>query len=108
MEIQRRKRIPVNFQTELIVKDKSYTGVVENVSECGTCISTSLSELAIIIPGERLEMKFTSADNEINLQCTVIWVLMNKISGGLRYKIGMEITEAPSPEYKEFLKTLYT
>jgi hypothetical protein len=108
MEGQRRKRIPVNFQAELIVKGRSYTGVIENVSECGTCISASLSEFAIIIPGTTLEIKFASAENEINLQCTVMWVLMNKISEGLKYKMGMEIIEEPAQEYREFLKTLYT
>jgi len=62
MEGQRRKRIPVNFQAELIVNGKSYMGVVENVSECGTCISASLSEFAIIIPGTTLVIKFASAE----------------------------------------------
>jgi len=36
-----------------------------------------------------------------------MWVLMNKISEGLRYKMGMEIIEEAAPEYEEFLKTLY-
>jgi hypothetical protein len=110
MERQGRKRIPVNFQAELIVNGKSYTGVIENLSECGTCISASLTEFAIIIPGTTLEIKFASSEIGINLRCTVMWVLMNKdkISEGLRYKMGMEIIEEPAPEYIEFLKTLYT
>ena len=107
MEKQRRKRITVNVHAELIVEGKIYAGVIENISECGICVSASLSEFAMIIPGTRLDIKFASAGNQINLQCTVIWVLMNKTAKGLRYKMGMEIIEESCLEFKNFLKTPY-
>ncbi len=107
MERQRRKRIPVSLKAKFSLGSKNYPGVIENLSECGTCISASLAEFALIIPGEALELKFTAAETEIGLRCTVIWVHINKLAEGLRYKMGMEITEEPAPEYKEFLKTLY-
>ncbi|MDH4231056.1 MAG: PilZ domain-containing protein [Nitrospirota bacterium] len=107
MHRQRHKRIPVNLRVDISLGSKNHTGVIENVSESGTCISTSLYELATILPGEVLDLKFKAAETEIGLRCTVIWVLINKISGGLRYKMGMEIVEDSPAEYKNFLRTLY-
>jgi len=107
MERKCHRRISVNLEAEIITGCKSYAGVIENVSEYGICIKTSLSEIVMIIPETTLKVKFKTTE-EINLQCKVVWVLINKIpSSGLRYKMGLEIIESPSPEYKEFIKTLF-
>lgn len=102
------KRITVHLEAEIIIGGKSYAGVIENMSECGICISTSLSEIVMIIPETTLEVKFKSTGEEINLQCKAVWVLIKKIPSGLRYKMGLGIIESPFPEYKEFIKTLFS
>jgi len=109
--IRRPKRITVtavSSESEFILDGKSYTGIIENVSEEGVFIKTALLKKAINSTcGIPFELKFDSPwDEKVGLYCKMRWLHSNKIPTlGLTYGIGARIIN-PSPQYKKFLKTM--
>ncbi len=101
MEQWRSTRVPVHFEAELISRDKSYFGVIENFSEEGICMTTASSQPAINFAMESsLELVFTPSSGEVlNLKCTARWYHKTPPEG-LTNSIGMEIDDPP-PEYQE-------
>jgi len=130
-----RKRITVNLDAEIILGGKSYSGVVENLSEFGAKwykfvrateepseygIYTGTTPSKTIIdftPGTPLKLKFKLPSGEkLNLRCEIRWSYQTphdeftnspSIDPPPKYTAaGMEIIDPP-PKYKEFFKTLF-
>jgi len=106
MEKRSARRHGVGFKAELLYGGKSYAGLVENISENGLyAIAYPLDTAIDFHSGTELEMKFQLTSGEIvNLPCEVKWSYKTPLHG-LTFSIGTEIIE-PSPEYKEYLKSL--
>jgi hypothetical protein len=109
MEKRHPKRVIVSLVAELISEDKSYVGIIENLSEKGIFMKISSTNTAIgFIPGNTPMVKFQISSGEtLNLRCEIRWLHTYKTpTHDLINKIGMEIIDPPT-RYKEFFKTLY-
>jgi hypothetical protein len=106
MEKRRSERKIVTLKAEIVSGDKSYAGVVENISEEGIYVITTPSKNPMdFTHGTMVELKFQLHSGEgMNLHCKVIWAYKTP-PHGLTNSIGVEIIEPPA-QYKEFLKTL--
>ena len=111
---RRAERKKVILETDFTSGGRNYTGVIENVSEYGAYIKTSLTKTAIdFLPATILELEFRIPSGEtINLRCEIMWLYSKKIQhprleNGFAFEnnIGMEIKTSP-PEYKKFVMDL--
>jgi hypothetical protein len=99
------------MDAELIFKDISYTVKIQNLSENGILVKSSITKTARdFMPGNSHNLKFQLPSGEsINLNCKIKWLYsaaLYKISiDKLLNSIGIEIIEAPI-EYKAFVETL--
>ncbi len=109
MKRKRAKRKVVSLDTEFILGDKSYKGLIDNVSEGGLRIKTIPMKTApCSIPGTTLELKFQHpSGKKLNLHCEAIWVHINRnLPQCLITTMGIKIIDPPE-EYKTFIKSLY-
>jgi hypothetical protein len=114
MERRHGERKSVSFQAEIISSNKSYMGIIGNVSENGVYMKTNPTNADInLLPTTPIEIKFhTSSDETLNLDCEIIWLYTKKIpqrnsenDSLLENNIGMEIKKY-TPEYEKFVMNL--
>jgi hypothetical protein len=103
--VRHSKRAPVLQESELTAADKKYSGTIENVSETGLNIIVPSEDcVPSFIPGSKVTVTFRSAGKEVNMQCEVSWVRIDKNpSHGIMYTLAMEVIQG-HPEYKEYIK----
>ncbi|TNF56294.1 PilZ domain-containing protein [bacterium] len=103
--IRNAKRAPVLQETEVTAADKKYSGTIENVSETGLNIIVPSEEcVTSFIPGSKVTVTFRPAEKEVNIQCEVSWVRIDKNpSHGIMYTLAMEVIQG-APEYREYIK----
>lgn len=92
MERRIAERVSVSYRAELIYNEKSYAGIIENISKRGLKVITfSTVHRAHFKTGSMLELKFqTDSGDILNINCKVKW--SSKISpDGLINRVGMEI-----------------
>ncbi len=111
---RRAERKKIILETDFTSGGRNYTGVIENVSEYGAYMKTSLTKTAIdFLPTTTIELKLHNPSGEtINLRCEIIWLYSRKIKHprleneiALENNIGMEIITSP-PEYEKFVMNL--
>ncbi len=114
MERRRSERKIVNLETMLISGNKSYSGVIGNISEYGAYVKTNLTNTALdFLPKTTVELKIRILSEEtLNLSCEIIWLYTKQIptrrleaGSVLENDIGMEIKNPP-PSYKKFFENL--
>ena len=114
MEKRYDKRKDVFLETDFTSGGRSYTGVIENISEYGVYMKTNLTKTAIdFLPSTTIGLEFHIPSEEtINLRCEIIWLHSKKFKHPrlenevvLDNDIGMEIKTSP-PEYKKFVMNL--
>ena len=101
-------RIPVYLKADLISDDKSYAGIIGNLSEEGAYVEIDNVKTAMpFLPRKKLELKFQVAPQKtLNLLCEVVWLYSKRIPPhSLTNDVGLEIIDPP-PKYKYFLKSL--
>ena len=94
MEKRRSKRSPVNLESWLVFDGINYSGFFENICDYGLhVIAASPERVESFIPESTINIEFhTSAVENVNLDCEVRWVHINKTPiHGLTYRMGMEI-----------------
>lgn len=109
MERRRSKRKKVNIKLEIKIGDKSYPGVIENISENGLNFGTSseglLSASTRFNAGNEFEVTFQIPDGEtLKLHCKVIWSFKTAPLGVER-KVGAEVI-FPPPAYIAFYNSI--
>ena len=104
MEQRRAKRITAGFKTEIIYKNLSYTGVIENLSASGASVLTDPINTEVeFVSYEAADLKFVApSGDEITLECTIMW--SSPIPPhNVRYRIGMELVGRPWDKISFFL-----
>jgi hypothetical protein len=110
MEDRRRHdRNTVAFKTEVFSCDKTYKGVIRDISESGAKVGIVPTKNATdFLPETMLDIKFQIPSGEtLTLRYEVIWLYSKKYStDGLKQNnIGVEIIE-PSQTLKDYLNSL--
>lgn len=106
MEKRNSRRYIVFIAGVIISGDKSYAGVVGNISENGMYVRIKSADAGInFAPGTISDLKIKLPSEEtLNLRCRLVWsyeILPVKSSGKSAYNLGMEI-KSPSQEYRKF------
>ena len=96
MSIDKRvaKRIIAGYKAEITFEDKTYQGVIENLSETGVSITIVSQEKELsFTPGKTLKLKLEiQPDETLTLNCTIKW--STKLPPhGLINGIGLEIID---------------
>lgn len=109
MERRRFQRKNVQIETEIIVEDSSYSGLINNLTERGIGLETEstnpLKNTTRFTPGTKLHIRFKMLSEElITLNCKVIWSFKTG-PHGLKKRIGLEVI-FPPPAYIEFCREL--
>ncbi len=114
MERRRSERKIIDMETVLISDNKSYSGVIGNISEYGVYVRTNLTNTAIdFLPKTTVTLKIhTLSEETLHLPCEIIWLYTKQIptrrletDDVLENDIGMEIKNPP-PAYKKFFENL--
>jgi hypothetical protein len=107
MDKRRFERKLTHLKAEFITSGISYTGFIENISEDGLFMTTDPSKTGIdFTPAIPRELKFQLPSGDILLvQCDVRWFYMKTASRGLRFTMGIKITNPPQ-KYNDFIKTV--
>jgi hypothetical protein len=99
--LEKRRHIRVDYRAdaEITFGDRSYRGMIENISESGIFkVAFPEKEIVDLIPGSALAVK--------NLRCEIKWLRIYTVSPfALKYNMGIGIVNAPQ-EYKEFVEQL--
>lgn len=98
------KRIIAGYKAEITYEDKTYQGVIENLSETGVNVTIAIQENELdFTPGKELKLKFEIQPcGTLNLNCTIRW--SSKLPPhGLTNSIGLEIIDPNWEEYNCFL-----
>lgn len=101
-------RVPVYIETEIISGQKSFAGMIGNLSLDGAFVETiPTKSVTPFIPGKAIDLKFSvSSKITINLSCRVIWLYTKKDdSGGFVNSMGIKIVSAPEP-FKKYFRSL--
>ena len=101
-------RVPVYIETVLISGQKSFAGMIGNLSGDGAFVETIPTKTVTpFIPGKTIDLQFrTSPKNTMNLSCRVIWLYTKKDEyGGFINSMGLKII-APPESYRKYLKSL--
>lgn len=106
MSINKRaaKRIIAGYKAEITFEDKTYQGVIENLSETGASITIVSQEKELgFTPGKTLKLRFEIQQGEtLNLNCTIKW--STKLPPhGLINGIGVEIIDPNWEQCNGFL-----
>jgi hypothetical protein len=94
------ERIKAGYKTGISYDNKSYSGIVENLSASGVNVLTDPIDHDIeFLDGEPLELEFKAHTGKtVLLKCTVIW--SSKIPPqNVRHRIGMKITDLPLDKF---------
>lgn len=103
MEKRGSKRVEGRHRTEIIYKNNTYAGVIENISWSGTNVLTDpLDPEVVFKPDELLDLKFLSpAGDTVILKCIIIWA--SKIPpSNERNRLGLQLLERPWNEIAFF------
>jgi hypothetical protein len=108
--LEKRRHIRVDYRAdaEIIFGDRSYRGIIENISESGIFkVAFPEKEIVDLIPGSALAVKFKGpSGNLFDLRCEIKWLRIYTVSPfALKYNLGIEIVNAPQ-EYREFVEQL--
>lgn len=101
-------RVPVYIEAELISGQKSFAGMIGNLSVDGAFVETiPTTSITPFVPGKTVDLKFSvSSKISINLGCRVIWLYTRKNeSGDFVNSMGLKITAAPE-SYKKYFRSL--
>jgi hypothetical protein len=101
-------RVPVYIEVEIISGQKSFAGMIGNLSLDGAFVETiPTKSVTPFIPGKTVDLKFgLSAKITLNLSCRVIWLYTKKDeSGGFVNSLGLKITAAPE-SYNKYFRSL--
>jgi hypothetical protein len=101
-------RVPVYIDTELISGQKSFAGMIGNLSGDGAFVETIPTKTVTpFMPGKKIDLKFLiSAKNTMNLTCKIIWLYTKKdASASFMNSMGLKII-APPEAFKKYLKTM--
>jgi len=94
------ERITAGYKTGINYDNKSYSGIVENLSAAGANILTDPIDHDIeFLDGEHIELEFKAHTGKtVLLKCMVIW--SSKIPPhNVRHRIGMKIIELPMDKF---------
>jgi len=106
MERRQSDRVKVNLKAERITCTKNCSVFIENLSETGIYMITTLSNNNDYIPGSEIDLELELKSGKvISLYCHVKWAIDNAPEN-LTNSVGLEIIDPPR-EYKEFVKTLH-
>ncbi|MBI4843817.1 MAG: PilZ domain-containing protein [Nitrospirae bacterium] len=106
---RRSKRVEYRLDAEVVLRDRSYRGSIENFSEVGIFkISVPDEEVVEFIPGADVTVRFKlPSDKAIDLNCNIKWLrVTTEPLSGIVYSMGMEIMNPPE-EYLKFVKILH-
>lgn len=104
MEKRRDKRVVAGYETEILYDNKSYTGIIENISASGVNVLTDpLGSEIDFIQYDSIALKIQSSKGEeVILECTIIWSSAIP-PHNIRYRIGMELVGRPWDKISFFL-----
>jgi enediyne polyketide synthase len=103
MERRTTKRIPVNFEADVIWSNNTSKAFIVGISESGLYLITDSKDL--IDNAKALEIKFTVPRGEVlELSCEVAWT--DKRSGHSLREMGLKIIN-PSPGFRKFYRSSY-
>ena len=104
MERRHFYRINGGFETEIIYKDRSYKGIIDDLSEKGVGVITIPAEIEMdFIPGSSINLKFQPHPGEtLVLNCRIKWFNKGSLHG-LKYRIGMEVIDPPWKDSNSFI-----
>ena len=94
------ERITTGYKTGISYDNKSYSGIVENLSASGANVLTDpIDDDVEFLDGEPLELEFeTHTGKTALLKCTVIW--SSKIPpNNVRHRIGIKIIDLPMDKF---------
>jgi hypothetical protein len=103
MEKRGSERVAGKYRTEIIFRNNTYAGVIENISWSGANVLTDVLDPEIdFSPDELLDLKFVSPSGDtVILKCVIIW--SSKIPpGNERNRIGLQLLERISKEIAFF------
>jgi len=86
------ERIKAGYRAEILYRNNTYTGVLENISASGVNVLTDELDPGVdFLPDDNIELKFQSPSGlAIVLKCSIMWT--TKIPPqNVRHRIGMEI-----------------
>jgi hypothetical protein len=109
MERRSSQRISHKLKAEIVFKNKSYDGYIENFSREGIFKIMILEKrLTEFFPGVVLKINFNDHSGEIfSIKGEVKWLrIKSEPSQGMKYSMGMEIINPPQA-YKEFVESLF-
>jgi hypothetical protein len=106
-EIRHSERISVLHEAEILSGEKSYTGIIEDISTTGMNIVVSTQGPDITFsPGVRFQVKLSASNKVVNVQCEARWIRIdNNPSHGLTYRVALKVVEQ-SEAYSALSKTL--
>jgi len=103
MENRNSERVAGKYRAEILYRNNSYPGVIENISWSGANMLTDpLDPEIVFVPDELSDLKFESPAGEtVILKCIIIW--SSKIPpGNDRNRVGLQLLEKPSKEIAFF------
>jgi len=98
------KRITAGYKAKVLFEDKTYQGIIENLSETGASVTIVSQEKGLgFTPGKELKLQFEIQPGEkIDLNCTIRW--STKLPPhGLINSIGLEIIDPDWEKCNGFL-----
>jgi hypothetical protein len=104
MDKRETRRITAGYKAEITFDNKTYQGIIENLSETGASVTVVIKEAGIDFqPGKALDLKFEMQPGEtLLLHCKIVW--SSKLPPqGLINGIGLEIIDPPWNESSSFI-----
>lgn len=104
-------RLPVNLKANITISNKAYSGLINNVSECGVgYLLVSLDYIADdVAPEKAIIVNFrTPSGLTLSLDCELKWFSKPQASAGRETSaltLGLKIVNPPQ-QYTEYVKTL--
>ena len=97
MESRRSRRLILSLPAELTVGNMQYSGSIENLSDKGIYVVTTLSEPnKCLNPDTAIKLRFKMPSGEQHaLTCNIKWTCQPPPHGHIR-SIGLEIIDAPA------------
>ncbi len=104
MDKRRAKRIIAGYKAEITFEDKTYDGVIENLSASGASLTIRDQEKDLNFTlGETLKLQFEIQPGEmLSLNCTIKWFTKSPALGRIN-SIGVQIQDPNWEECKSFL-----
>jgi len=107
VEKRRNKRIIDNLDAEITTGNKTYAGIIMNLSEEGCYLVTATSNKDVGFSNHsRLKLKCKLPSGKaLNMDCEVKWFQRKTSPYGTSFSMGMEIIDPPL-KYKQFIRSL--